>query len=364
MKIELHTITIGELVNGYRDSDEDGVVGYGGKLNIRPPYQREFVYGEKETKAVMDTVWKNFPLNVMYWVKNDAGGYELLDGQQRTLSICKYVSGEYFMNFDGALKGWDNLGAAAQKKIKDYQLQVYFCEGTSEEQLEWFRIINIAGERLTEQEMLNAIYSGPWVTSAKRRFSKNGCVAYKLADKYMTGSPIRQAYLETVIKWINDGDVQTYMLKHQHDETSDELWQYFQEVIAWTERLFPKYYKEMKGVAWGELFNKYRSNPYIASELEKRVANLMADVDVTNKKGIFEYVLGGAEKLLSVRAFDDRMKREAYQRQDGICPHCGNHFEIGEMEGDHITPWSEGGKTVSENCQMLCRDCNRRKSNR
>ena len=364
MKIELHSVTIGELIEGYCDSDEDGVVGYGGRLDIRPRYQREFVYDDEKKMAVMDTVWKGFPLNVMYWVRRDGGGFELLDGQQRTLSICKYAAGEYFMNFDGELKGWMNLTAGERRRITDYRLQIYICEGAPDEQLAWFRIINIAGERLTDQELLNAIYNGAWVTHAKRRFSKTGCVAYRLAEKYLNGSPIRQAYLETALKWISNGHIREYMAAHQHDTDSDELWQYFQEVIAWVQRLFTDYYREMKGIEWGELYNRHKNDVYKASELRERVAALMEDVDVTNKRGIFAYVLGDGEHLLNIRAFDARMKREAYQRQGGICPSCNHRFEIDQMEGDHITPWCEGGKTVAENCQMLCRTCNRRKSSK
>ncbi len=364
MKIELHSITIGELAEGYRDSDEDGVVGYGGRLDIRPKYQREFVYDDAKKMAVMDTVWKEFPLNLMYWVKCDDGHFELLDGQQRTLSICKYIAGEYFMNFDGALKGWSNLSAEERKRINGYKLQIYICEGTPDEQLDWFRIINIAGEKLTDQELLNAIYNGAWVTNAKRRFSKTGCVAYRLAERYMTGAPIRQAYLETALDWISDGNIKKYMATHQHDTDSDELWQYFQEVIAWVERLFTNYYKEMKGIEWGRLYNLYKNYSYKATELQTRIAELMEDVDVSNKRGIFAYVLSGDERNLNIRAFDASMKREAYQRQKGICSHCGEHFAIDQMEGDHITPWCEGGKTVAENCQMLCKRCNRLKSNK
>ncbi len=364
MKIELHSVTIGELTAGYQDSDEDGVVGYGGRLDIRPKYQREFVYDDKKKMAVMETVWKGFPLNVMYWVRRADGGFELLDGQQRTLSICKYVAGEYFMNFDGALKGWCNLSAEERKRINSYELQIYICEGTPDEQLDWFRIINIAGERLTDQELLNAVYNGSWVTSAKRRFSKTGCAAYRLGERYMSGSPIRQDYLETALDWISEGAIQHYMAAHQHDSNSDELWQYFQEVIGWVQRLFIDYYKEMKGLPWGKYYNAHKNNPYRASDLREQIKALMEDVDVSNKRGIFAYVLSGDERHLNIRAFDARMKREAYQRQKGICPHCGEHFAIDQMEGDHITPWCEGGKTVAENCQMLCKTCNRRKSNK
>jgi hypothetical protein len=363
MKINLKKFTIGQVAEGYTNSDEEGVVGFGGKLNIRPKYQREFVYDNNKRNAVMDTVWKGFPLNVMYWVHNADDTYELLDGQQRTISFCSYIVGEYFMNFDNNLRGFDNLTAEQKKKILNYELQIYVCEGTPSDQLDWFRIINIAGEKLTDQELLNAVYCGSWVTQAKRRFSKTGCVAYKLGSDYMNGSTIRQDYLETALKWLSNGNIEEYMAAHQHDEDADELWQYFQNVIHWVQTLFPKYYKEMKGIDWGLLYNEHKDESFKASELEKQVNTLMQDVDVSNKKGIYTYLMTGDEKYLNIRAFDARMKREAYERQQGICAKCGKHFEIGEMEADHITPWCEGGKTLAENCQMLCRECNRRKSN-
>ena len=387
MKIELHQFTIGEVVEGYHDSDEEGVVGYGGRLNIRPKYQREFVYDPPKQMAVMDTVWKGFPLNVMYWVRNDDGTFELLDGQQRTLSICRFIAGEYMMTFDGTLRGWSNMNAEQQQRVLDYKLQIYVCEGTPSEQLDWFRIINIAGERLTNQELLNAIYSGSWVTHAKRRFSKNGCVAFKLAEKYMVGSTMRQAYLETALRWIAEAkygkeDVRRYMAEHQHDGDSDELWQYFQEVFAWVFRLFPDYHKEMKGLDWGILYNRYKDNAYKSTYLQQRVGELMEDENVTDKAGIYEYLLGGeqATQLLSVRVFDDITKRKVYTRQtkeaqeQGVsnCPLCAiGHdanrtkiWSLKEMDADHVTAWSKGGATDIANCQMLCRTHNRAKGNR
>lgn len=363
MKIELTQVTIGELAEGYLDnsSTEEGIVGYGGRLNIRPKYQREFVYDVKHRNAVMDTVWKGFPLNVMYWVRNGEG-FELLDGQQRTISICQYISGEYLMNFGGNLVGFDNLTPEQQRRIMDYPLQIYICEGTAEEQLDWFRIINIAGERLTEQELRNAIYSGPWLTSAKRRFSKTGCVASQIGGDYMSGSPIRQAYLETVLRWISHGEIDRYMALHQHDNDSDELWQYFQDVMHWVQTHFTERRKEMKGVQWGEMYNLHRDDPFKESDLRQRVKDLMRDSDIRNKGGIYWYVLDGDEHHLDLRTFDGNTRREAYEHQNGICPLCGRHFELEEMEADHITPWAKGGRTTAENCQMLCRECNRRKS--
>ena len=366
MKIDLKQVTIGELIEGYADNSatEEGIVGYGGRLNIRPKYQREFVYDNKKRNAVMDTVWKGFPLNVMYWVKSNDESYELLDGQQRTISICQFVWGEYMMVFDGVLTNFDGLSEEGKNRILNYPLQVYICEGTEDEQIDWFQIINIAGERLTRQEMLNAIYNGPWVTQAKRRFSKTGCIAYQLGGDYMDGVPIRQTYLETVLKWISHGNIKEYMIQHRFDLDCDELWQYYQNVICWVQMHFTEKRKEMKGVQWGEMYNLYRDVPYKESELRMQVRDLMKDSDVKNKCGIYQYVFDHDEHHLGIRLFDGNTKREVYERQNGFCKVCGKHFEIEQMEADHITPWKDGGRTVAANCQMLCRECNRRKSDK
>jgi hypothetical protein len=362
MKIELHEIPVRDVVNGYVDSAENGVVGYGGKLNIRPAFQREFIYKDKQRDEVINTVMKGFPLNVMYWVKSDNGGYELLDGQQRTISIAQYVNGDFSVNH----MGFDNLTDTEREQILDYKLMIYICEGTDKEKLDWFKIINIAGEQLTAQELRNAIYTGEWLTEAKKYFSKTGCPAHAIASDYLKGAAIRQDYLETAISWISarDGiEIEDYMAKHQHDPNCNELWLYFQNVINWVKVIFPKYRKEMKGLEWGVYYNKYSQNNYDPKTLESRIVDLMQDDDVTKKSGIYEYLLDGAEKHLSIRAFTQSMARAAYERQKGICPICGQHFEITEMQADHITPWSKGGKTTPENCQMLCAECNRRKSN-
>ncbi len=383
MKIELVPITVRELCASYEDLSvsEEGITGYGGRLNIRPKYQREFVYDDKKRNAVMETVWNGFPLNVMYWVKLPAedttpqslsGGeplaFELLDGQQRTISICSFIAGEYMMTFDGNLLGFDNMTQEQKDRILDYRLQVYICEGTDEEKLRWFQTINIAGEKLTDQEIRNAIYNGAWTTQAKRRFSKSGCVAYKLGSDYMSGSPIRQDYFETVLRWIGAAQglsINEYMARHQNDNDADELWQYFQNVINWVRVHFTKLYKkEMKTVEWGLLYNRYRDTPLTATALGEEVARLMRDSDVQRKSGIFEYVFDHDIRHLGIRAFDDNTKREVYERQGGVCPLCGKHFEIEEMEADHITPWVEGGRTIADNCQMLCRSCNRHKSSK
>ena len=361
MKIELQKITIREVVDDFKDSAEEGVVAYGGKLDVRPKYQREFVYKDKQRDAVLDTVKKGFPLNVMYWMVRDDGGFEVLDGQQRTISIGQYVNGDFSLSD----RYFHNLIKEERDQILDYELMIYFCEGTDKERLDWFRTINIAGEKLTEQELRNAVYTGPWLSDAKIKFSKSNCAAYLLANDggaLLTGSPIRQEYLETALSWINNDEVADYMAKHQHDKNANELWEYFQSVIAWVRKTFPEHRKEMASVNWGELYNGFKDKKLDTEKLEVEVAKLMQDEDVTKKSGIYPYVLTRQERHLSIRAFNDKMKREAYERQKGICVKCGEHFALEEMEADHITPWHEGGKTTAQNCQMLCKQDNRTKS--
>lgn len=357
MKIELKQIPVREVVKGYVDNEEEGVMGYDGKLNIRPKYQREFIYGEKQRNAVIETIRKGFPLNVMYWVVNEDGTYEVLDGQQRTISICQYYNGDFSLDY----QYFHNLTEEEKEQILNYELMIYFCEGSDKEKLDWFKTINIAGMKLTDQELRNAIYTGQWLTDAKRHFSKTNCAAYNLAKDYLTGSPIRQDYLETAIEWINKGNIEDYMSKHQQDQNANELWLYFQSVISWVQLTFPKYRSEMKGIDWGKLYNEYKDEKFDTGKLEAEITEHMKDDDVTKKSGIYEYVLTRDEKYLSIRGFNDNMKREAYERQNGKCKRCGEHFDISEMEADHITPWVEGGRTTAENCQMLCRDDNRRK---
>lgn len=358
MDVKLKEITIRELVQDYKDHAEEGVSGYGGLLDIRPPYQREFVYNEKQKEAVIDTVTKGFPLNVMYWAVRDDETYEIIDGQQRTISICQYVNNLF--SYKGM--AFHNLEDDEREQILNYDLTVYECSGKDSEKLEWFKTINIAGEELTDQELRNAVYHGPWVSDAKRYFSKTNCPAKGLGGKYLNGSPIRQDYLETTIKWKNNNKIEGYMSENQHKPNANELWLYFQKVIGWVEVVFSKYRKEMKGIAWGELYNNHKDDELDSNEIESKITELMQDEDVTSKKGIYLYILNGKEKYLSIRIFNDREKVEAYTRQKGICPNCKEEFKIEEMEADHITPWHLGGKTISENCQMLCRECNRRKS--
>lgn len=361
MNIELKEITIQELSDGFQDNNENGVVGFSGKLDIRPPYQREFIYKDKQRDAVINTVTKNFPLNVMYWAVREDGTFEVIDGQQRTISICQYIDGDFaFQN-----RYFHNLKADEKEKILNYTLMVYVCSGTESEKLEWFKTINIAGEKLTEQELRNAVYTGSWVSDAKRYFSKSGCVAYNIGSDYLNGSPIRQEFLETAIDWISEGKIENYMATHQHDPNATALWLYFQSVITWVNATFTvKRKKFMKGIQWGLFYNKYKDVVFDTKAIEEETARLIADDEVEKKSGIYAYILTKDERYLGIRTFSDSVKQKVYENQKGICPMCKNHFDISEMEGDHITPWVEGGKTIEENCQMLCKDDNRRKSSK
>ena len=358
MKIELKEITIREVSKEYFNDNEEGVVGFDGKLNIRPKYQREFVYKDKQRDAVIETVIKNFPLNVMYWVKNEDDTYEVLDGQQRTISICEYVTSSFSLNS----MYFHNLTNVEKEQILDYKLMVYFCEGNDKEKLDWFKTINIAGEKLTNQELRNAIYTGTWLTEAKKYFSKTGCAAYNIGNDYMNGSAIRQDYLETAISWLSNDNIEQYMAENQHKPNASELWLYFTSLMTWIKVVFPKYRREMKGVNYGILYNNFKDKEFDAKKIEEEITTLMQDEDVTKKSGIYEYVLTRNEKYLNIRAFTDKQKRESFERQKGVCVKCGVEFEINEMEADHITPWHEGGKTTAENCQMLCKYDNRIKS--
>lgn len=366
MKIELRSIRVGDLVEGYVNNENDGVRGYHGLLNIRPPFQREFRYDTAQQQAVIDTILKGFPLNTMYWSVAGDGTFELIDGQQRTLSICGYHENEFHIK--DATRGllyFTTLTDEEKQRFLDYELTVYFCSGTDKEKLEWFRVINIAGERLLDQELRNAVYAGPFVSDARRYFSKAGCPAYKTASGYLNGKPLEQAYLETVFRWAarREGlkQIEEYMAKHQFDPNASLLWQYFMQVITWVQSTFPVYRKEMKGLDWGALFADFGDKLYDTDALEQRIHSLMEDDEIMKKSGIYRYVLSGDEQDLHFRTFDQKQKREAYERQKGICPHCGQHFELAEMEADHIIPWCQGGTTTAENCQMLCRKGNRLK---
>lgn len=407
MSINLTQIKLRDLFDGYVNSDEDGVIGYHGRLDIRPKYQREFIYDEKEQIAVIGTVKQGFPLNTMYWaVARDENGdkildangndtYELMDGQQRTISICEFLANHLVVNFQKFFNIQKSTPDIADK-ILDYELQVYICDGTVSDKLAWFKTINIAGKPLTEQELLNAQYVGEWLIKAKEYFSKTSCNAAELmvirgkkASDYMSGSPLRQDYLSTALQWIADyqkltprsdaGD--TYMANHQGDTTATEIKNYYVSVMEWVGSKFKAYRKEMKGLPWGYWYNKYQrgelANNIIsktADEIEAEIQRLIGDDEVETVKGIYEYIIDGEEKHLSLRQFDDKIKRKVYENQNHRCPYCdqsiGGHtyaqgvteYDYKDMEGDHIVPWSQGGKTEIDNCQMLCKWHNGHKS--
>ena len=362
MKIEPLAITVRELVKGYSATADDGIRGYSGMLDIQPPYQREFIYENKDMVAVINTVKKGFPLNVMYWVKRADGDYEMLDGQQRTRSICNYVASREFSVDD---LFFHNLQDDIQKSILDYQLMVYVCTGEDSEKIGWFETINIAGKRLNDQELRNAIYSGPWVADARRYFSRPNCAARGKGQDYLNGAVNRQDYLETAIKWISEGEINTYMALHQTENTAVDLWSYFSSVIDWVQATFTVYRKEMKGLNWGYLHRCFKDTDLDPVVLENQVNDLMEDEDVTSKSGIYTYVLTGEEKHLNIRSFTPAQRRTGYTKCKGVCAKCGKDgFDLGDMEADHITPWREGGSTTPDNLQMLCKDCNRRKSDK
>lgn len=373
MTIKQIEVTVGEITNGYINNDEKGVRGYNGQLDIRPPYQREFIYNEKEHQAVITTVMNEYPLNVMYWVKRSDDApcpYEVMDGQQRTLSLCEYVDGQFAYDF----KYFSNLTPDIKKKFLDYKLMIYVCEGDPSEKLEWFRTINIKGKPLNEQEIRNAIYAGPFISDAKRHFSKKNCGAYRLGKDLVIGSPERQDLLKQALEWMAEHEKREgkmtsavqYMAVHQHDPNANNLWTYYQNVLNWAKTNFDlkKFKKIMKGLDWAMLYEKYYDQTLDIEQMEEEMSVLVRDGEVQRKQGIIPYVLTRDEHCLDLRAFPEDIKLSVWEKQSHRCAICGREFDFEEMEGDHITPWRDGGRTVEENCQMLCRECNRRKGAR
>ena len=384
MKINEHKIKVIDLVRGYsEDETTSRIVAWGGNLDVRPEYQREYVYKEKERDAVINTVLRNFPLNIMYWVDRKDGTFEVLDGQQRIISLCRYYRNDFSVkipavnggynptNFPNLPDGDDDAPEDYTKaRFRNYELTVYICEGTDKEKLDWFQVINIAGVTLEPQEIRNALYHGPWLTDAKSAFSRKNCPAHKHYGKYMSGECIRQKYLETAFSWAAEAEGITgkdaiiiYMQKHRAESNADALWSYFEAVFKWVAKVFGPYDKFMKGLPWGAYYNAHKDDHLDPAHIQKQIAQLMADKEVERKAGIYEYLLTGEEKHLSLRAFDADEKATMYARQKGLCAICGKPFAIGDMHGDHITPWSKGGKTTLDNGQMLCTTCNLKKSN-
>ena len=371
MTIEQIEVSVRDVVDGYVNNDEQGVRGYGGRLDIRPPYQREFIYNDREQEAVITTVLNGYPLNVMYWVRRSDDAdcpYEVMDGQQRTLSLCQYVNGTFAYDY----KYFQNQPADVQRRILDYRLTVYVCEGEPSEKLAWFKTINIAGKPLNEQEIRNAVYAGPFTSDAKRHFSKTNCGAWRLAKDLVVGSPIRQEFLKKALEWMADHETRSghrqtlegYMAAHQHDPNALNLWTYFQIVCNWaTDNFSPQRFRKiMKGLDWAELYDTYHTQTLDTAALAERISALLRDGEIQKPQGIIPYVLDGDERHLDLRAFSEDIRLAVYEEQGGRCVLCGREMDETFMEADHIVPWSRGGRTVRENCQMLCRDCNRRKS--
>ena len=386
MKTELHTEwTVKDICEGfmYNELEGKGLFGMNGKLTIKPEYQRNYIYADgKKDVAVIDSVLKGYPLGLIYFNRREDGQLEVLDGQQRITSLGRFITSKFAITQSGIPQYFRGLAQDKQEKINNTKLLIYICEGTESEIKEWFKTINIAGVPLNHQEVLNAIYSGEFVTKAKEEFSNSQNANVSKWSSYISGIVNRQDYLECALDWVSIGNIEKYMSTHRHDDNITELKIYFNSVIDWIDGLFDKVYSEMKGLEWGRLYESFHKQPYDRIELNKKVADLYADEFVRNRKGIFEYVLGGCidTKLLEVRIFDDHIKKIVYSKQTqqaeelGIsnCPLCaiGNDnnktriWKLKEMDADHVTAWSNGGSTDISNCQMLCKTHNRIKGNR
>lgn len=387
MKTTLLTdLTVDDICRGfvYNELEGKGLFGWDGKLVIQPEYQRNYIYADgKKDVAVIDSLLKGYPLGLIYFVKVGDDSYEVLDGQQRITSFGRFVRGKFpVVDAEGMPHYFDGLNAEEQERILGSKLTIYVCEGTETEIKEWFKTINIAGVPLVEQELLNAIYSGPFVTAAKEVFSNSGNSEMQKWKCYVAGDEQRQKILETALKWVSGGEVQDYMGRHRFDKDCRELKAYFTSVIDWIDGVFKGVKDEMCGLEWGRLYETYRKTAYNPDKVWRRVEELYGDEFVTDRRGIFEYVLGGEKeaRLLNVRVFSDKEKKQVYARQTadaekrGVsnCPLCAVGHEasakriwkIGEMDADHVTAWSKGGATDISNCEMLCKTHNRAKGNR
>lgn len=386
MKTTLHTDwTVKDICEGfvYNELEGKGLFGMNGNLTIQPEYQRNYIYADgKKDVAVIDSVLKGYPIGLIYFNKREDGQLEVLDGQQRITSLGRFVTSKFAIKQDGMEQYFRGIAKDKQDKILETKLLIYVCEGTESEIKEWFKTINIAGIPLNHQEILNAIYSGPFVTAAKEVFSNSQNANINKWSSYIAGAVNRQDYLQCALNWVSKGKIEDYMSQHRHDTDINELKVYFNSVIDWVDGLFTDVHSEMKTIEWGKLYETYHKKPYNAKEINAKVAELYADEFVRNKKGIFEYVLGGCteSKLLEIRIFDERDKKVVYARQTkeaqekGIsnCPLCAlGHdnnkkriWQLKEMDADHVTAWSKGGATDISNCQMLCQTHNKAKGNK
>lgn len=380
-------LTVADICDGfvYNQLEGKGLYGLGGKLTIQPEYQRNYIYadgGGKKEQAVIHSLLANYPLGLIYFNKVAADKFEVLDGQQRITSIGRFVTNKFAIMDGPNPQMFDSLPADQQKRIKASKLLIYECEGTETEIKEWFKTVNIAGVPLNDQELLNAVYSGPFITKAKEEFSNSQNANIQKWSAYVRGSANRQDFLERALDWVSKGDIGSYMSASRYDKNINELKTYFNSVIDWVSTVFNEVYPEMKGLEWGRLYETYHDQSYNPAKTEAAVAKLMADDYVTNRKGIFEYVLGGSKdkKLLAVRVFDEKTKKVAYNKQTQAvkgknksnCPLCamGDNankariYDFDEMDADHVTAWSKGGDSSAKNCEMLCITHNRAKGNR
>jgi hypothetical protein len=388
MKTTLRTdITIERICDGfvYNQLEGKGLFGLSGKLTVQPEYQRNYIYadgGGKKEQAVIESLLKGYPLGLIYFNKVAKDKFEVLDGQQRITSIGRFVTNKFAIVDNGNPKNFDSLPADQQAKIRESKLLIYECEGTESEIKQWFETINIAGVPLNEQELLNAIYSGPFVTLAKAEFSNSQNANTQKWSAYIKGSANRQGFLERALDWVSKGDIGSYMSAHRNDGSIDELRTYFNTVIDWVSSVFTDVEKEMQGLEWGRLYEQYHSTSYDPAKTSAEVKRLYADPYVKNRRGVFEYVLGGSQetKLLDVRVFDEATKRPVYATQTEAaetsgksnCPLCavghdankGKIWRFAEMDADHVSAWSKGGGSSAKNCQMLCITHNRAKGNR
>ncbi len=378
-------ITIKELCNGfvYNELEGKGLFGLSGKLTIQPEYQRNYIYADgKKDVAVIESILKGYPLGLIYFNQTDEDRYEVLDGQQRITSIGRFLTKKFAIMEDGKPLYFDSLPIEQQEKILNTEMLIYICNGTEKEIKEWFKTINIAGIPLNEQELLNAVFSGEFVTLAKAEFSNSQNAQIQKWSAYINGSALRQDFLAKALEWVSKGNVSNYMSQHRHDSNINELKTYFNTVIDWISTVFIDVEKEMRGLEWGRLYETYKNTAYNPQNVSEKVKELYADPYVKNRKGIFEYILGNSveTKLLDVRVFDEATKKSIYRQQTekakkeniSNCPLCAisnnanknKIWAIKEMEADHVTAWSKGGITSADNCEMLCITHNRAKGNR
>lgn len=389
MKTILKTdITIKEICDGfvYNELEGKGLFGLSGKLTIQPEYQRNYIYasdGGKKEAAVIESVLKGYPIGLIYFNKVAENNLEVLDGQQRITSLGRFVTDKFAIKDENGMEQYFNgMATDKQDKILETNLLIYECEGTESEIKEWFRTINIAGVPLSNQELLNAVYSGPFVTLGKEEFSNSQNANIQKWSAYISGSANRQDFLERALEWVSKGEIGDYMSRHRYDKDIDELKKYFNIVIDWVSGVFSDVESEMRGLEWGRLYENYHKKSYNPAEVSAEVHKLYADPYVKNRRGIFEYVLGGSvdTKLLEVRVFDEATKRSVYATQTELartknvsnCSYCAighdaNKSKIWsyeEMDADHVAAWSKGGATSIKNCEMLCKTHNRAKGNR